>query len=79
MFEMEYNFCITFFLSFFCCVQLSLKVEFQWRLAKVVYFIANAAGERGDTEKKKQAMYEAKDAAMAAIKLDEKNANGHKW
>lgn len=60
-------------------LKMSLKVEFQWRLAKVAYFIANAAGERGEKERKKELMYQAKDAAQAAINLDENCAHGHKW
>ena len=58
---------------------MSLKAEFQWRFSKVLYFIANAAGDRGDAGKKKEAMYQAKDAALAAINLDQNCPDGHKW
>lgn len=55
------------------------RAEFQWRFSKVSYFVANAAGDQGDAEKKKELMYLAKEAAWAAVNLDPSGPHGHKW
>ena len=55
------------------------RAEYQWRLSKVSYFVANAAGDLGDPERKKELMYQAKDAAVTAVNLDPNGPHGHKW
>ncbi|XP_076442855.1 regulator of microtubule dynamics protein 1-like [Babylonia areolata] len=59
--------------------KMALDAEFQWRFSKVMYFVANAAGNRGDGDQKKELLYLAKDAALAAVNLDTNCPDGHKW
>lgn len=59
--------------------RMMLNADFQWRFSKVMYFMANATGDSGEADRKKELMYQAKDAAMAAVNLDPLCADGHKW
>lgn len=54
-------------------------VEFYWRLSKSTYQVGQIEGSKGNAEKKKELLYEAKDLASKAVDLDEKSSNSHKW
>ncbi|KAJ8308602.1 hypothetical protein KUTeg_013476 [Tegillarca granosa] len=47
-------------------------VEYYWRLAKSTYQVGQIEGSRGNEEKKKELLYEAKDLASKAVNLNEK-------
>lgn len=59
-------------------MQLSNNVNFMWRLAKSTYFLSQIEAAR-DKDRQRFLVYESKELADAALKLDEKSANAHKW
>lgn len=53
--------------------------DFHWRLSKCTYQLAQIEGGKGNTDKKKEMLYTAKDIAERALHLNQKSANSHKW
>lgn len=58
---------------------MSNNSEFMWRLSKGAYNVACIEGEQGRVNKKKELIFAGKDAALAALKLDNSCAEAHKW
>lgn len=61
------------------CLQNHQNCEVSWRYARSCYDIAVMKGNSGDTEGKKNMLYEGIAEAEKAIELDKDNSNAHKW
>ena len=53
--------------------------DFVWRLAKGTYYMSQVEGVLSNKPRKKELVYEFKDLAALALKLDDHNWNTHKW
>ena len=58
--------------------ELSLSIDFVWRLSKATYFMSQIEASR-DKEQQKLLVYKSKDYAAKALKLDDNCSNAHKW
>ncbi|XP_013412747.1 regulator of microtubule dynamics protein 1 isoform X1 [Lingula anatina] len=57
----------------------SQNPDFLWRLSKAAYFLSQIENGRGNDERKKSLVYEARDSAQDAFSIDENKAEAHKW
>ena len=50
-----------------------------WRMAKATYMMADAEGDKGNKENRKQMVYQSLKHATKALETDDKDPNCHKW
>lgn len=66
-------------IPFFLYFQFLTDANYHWRLAKNIFQLSQIFGAQGETEKKKEYIYMAKDIAQTALGLNDQCPNAHKW
>lgn len=60
------------------CIQYETDADFLWRLSKATYFQSQLEASR-DKDRQKKLVYQALEYAGRALKINDNNANVHKW